>query len=94
MTIDAKRVGLATIVFAGALFLHGCAGRTIEPATIDATPEESTPVTIDKSRPDPSVTIRLIDRLDAAGCDFTGVTITEGVHRKQSLTTQILCRGL
>lgn len=34
----------------------------------------------------------LIMRLDAAGCDFSGVRITEGIVRKGSGTLQIGCK--
>ncbi len=78
-------------------YLQGCS--LLEPMQ-DAAAGETTTTTVveyrDKivkvAKPSEDTTVRLIQVLDAAGCDFRGVQITDGTNRKNSSTLTVACK--
>ena len=88
---------LAIIALLSAVaYLQGCSalGLTQE-AEVSPTPAPRT-ITVTKTVEVPSTgeatTVRLIQVLDAAGCDFQAVQITEGTSRKNIATVAIACK--
>lgn len=86
MTIDKNRVVLAGLITIAALFLHGCASTDTETDAVTT----AAPVAVESD--DVSETVRIIDRLDKAGCDFAGVNIIRGEVRKYHGEIHVSCR--
>ncbi len=89
-----KRILPTVAIVGAALYLSGCAALGLEPIT-DSAPEAAPKVvTITRTvtKPSEDTTVRLIEVLDAAGCDFRGVAISEGAARKGSSTLQVQCK--
>jgi hypothetical protein len=78
-------------------FLQGCSalGLTQDAASSPTEPTieyRTKTVTVEVPSDDEATTVRLIQVLDAAGCDFAGVQITEGTNRKNSSTLTVGCK--
>ena len=80
----------------GTLFLSGCSAFGGMQDAITAPAAAPQVVTITKTvqvaKPSEDTTVRLIQVLDAAGCDFSGVQITEANARKGSSTLTVACK--
>ena len=88
---------LAIIALLGAAaYLQGCSALGLTQEAEALPPAAPRTVTITKTIEVPSTsentTVRLIQVLDAAGCDFAALQITEGTSRKNSATVAIACK--
>ena len=94
MNLDPKTVGLTIVLFIGAMFLQGCSAfGEVQEATPAETPNVVTITkTVEVAKPSEKTTVRLLEVLDAAGCDFQGVQITEDKVRKGSSTLTVACK--
>lgn len=92
MRLNPKTVGLTIAIFGAAVYLQGCTGVQNQ----DAFTEREQPAEVNTVVEVPSTTehstIRLIEVLDNAGCDFSGVSITETTVRKGSSTLSVGCK--